>query len=220
MVWPLANLLLTSLCPEAHVGMCGIIDGVFISVLLSLLTGSLFLSILLTCVEVAGMLLETTSGWSGIAGLTSEWCSRVEGTSESSIQDVTSLLLVLPSVEVVFNCCVAFFKSDCLGLDTESFTAVPAFLEPAGVGFLTTPEGFTDDFARRLSGALCLGPVLVGAAGECLEEDVEALTLDLDSEIAFVVFLIVEGLDISFSISFLGKAVLLEQRDEPSLDEA
>lgn len=44
--------------------------------------------------------------------------------------------------------------------------------------------------------------------------------LCLDSEMVFVVFLIVEGLDISFSTSFLGEAGFLELRAEPGLDGA
>lgn len=113
---------------------------------------------------------------------------------------------------------MTFFK--CLGLHIDSFTAVPGFLEPAGVEFLTAPEDFRDDFVGSVSGAFCLGPVLFGAVSDCLEEDVEALMLGFDSEMAFVVFLIVEGLDISFSTSFLGEAGFLELRAEPGLDEA
>lgn len=106
-----------------------------------------------------------------------------------------------------------------MGLDVESFTAVPGFLEPAGVEFLTAPEDFRD-FVGSVSGAFCLGPVLFGVVSDCLEEDVEALMLGFDSEMAFVVFLIAEGLDISFSTSFLGEAGFLELRAEPGLDEA
>lgn len=113
---------------------------------------------------------------------------------------------------------MTFLKSECLGLDTESFTAVPGFLEPAGV--LTAPEDFRDDFVGSVSVAFCLGPVLFGAEGDCLEEDVEALTLGLASGMAFVVFFVVAGLDISFSTSFLGEAGFLELRAEPGLDEA
>lgn len=97
---------------------------------------------------------------------------------------------------------------------------MPGFLEPAGVGFLTAPEDFGDDFVGSVSGAFCLGPVLFGAEGDCLEEDVEALTLGLDSGMAFVVFFVVAGLDISFSTSFLGEAGFLELWAEPGLDEA
>lgn len=168
--------------------------------------------------EVADIPLGTTSGWSSIAGLTSECCSTDKGTLELSRQDATtSLLLVLPSVEAGFFG-VTFFK--CLGLDIESFTAAPGFLEPAGVEFLTAPIDLRDDFVESVSGAFCLGPVLFGAASDCLEEDVEALMLCLDSEMAFVVFLIAEGLEISFSTSFLGEAGFLELRAEPGLDEA
>jgi len=97
---------------------------------------------------------------------------------------------------------------------------VPVFLEPAGVEFLAAPKDLRDDFVESVSEAFCLGPVLFGAASDCLEEDVEALMLCLDSEMAFVVFLIVEGLDISFSTSFLGEAGFLEIRAEPGLEEA
>lgn len=48
----------------------------------------------------------------------------------------------------------------------------------------------------------------------------EALTLGLESEMAFVVFFVVAGLEISFSISFLGEAGFLELRAAPGLDEA
>lgn len=97
---------------------------------------------------------------------------------------------------------------------------MPGFLEPAGVEFLTAPNGLRDDLVESVSGAFCLGAVLFGAASDCLEEDVEGLMLCFDSEMAFVVFLIAEGLDISFSTSFLGEAGFLELRAEPGLDEA
>lgn len=97
---------------------------------------------------------------------------------------------------------------------------MPGFLEPAGLEFLTGPEDFRGDFVESDSGAFCLGTVLFWAVSDCLEEDVEALMLGLDSEMAFVVFLIVEGLDRSFSTSFLGEADFLELRAEPGLDEA
>ncbi len=220
MAWPVASLLpFISLCPEVHVCMSGVTDWVFTSVLLNLLTRSLLFSIDWTLVEVADIPSGTASCWSSTAGPTSECCSREEETLELFRQDVTSsLLLVLPLVESGFNCWVTFLKSECLGLDTESFTAVLGFLEPAGV--LTTPEDFRDDFVGSVSGAFCLGPVLFGAEGDCLEEDVEALTLGLDSGMAFVVFFVVAGLDISFSTSFLGEAGFLELRTEPGLDEA
>lgn len=115
---------------------------------------------------------------------------------------------------------MSFLESECLGLDTESFTAVPGFLEPAGV--LPAPEDFRDDFVGSVSGAFCLGPVLFGAAGDCLEEDVEALILGFDSGMAFVVFFVAAGLDIFFSTTFLGEAGFLEVPglDGPGLDEA
>lgn len=97
---------------------------------------------------------------------------------------------------------------------------MPGFLEPAGV--LPAPEDFRDDFVGSVSGAFCLGPVLFGAAGDCLEEDVEALILGFDSGMAFVVFFVAAGLDIFFSTSFLGEAGFLEVPglDGPGLDEA
>lgn len=83
--------------------------------------------------------------------------------------------------------------------------------------FLPAPADFRDDFVAGVSGAFGLDPVLFSTGDDCFK--VEVLRLDFDSGMAFVVFLVVKGLDTSFSTSFLGKAGFLELTAELGLDE-
>lgn len=101
-------------------------------------------------------------------------------------------------------------------------SAADGFLEAASEDCLDGVTDLGEDFAADVSGTFLLGPLLVVAAGDALDDDTEGLAgleFGFESVLGFVGFFAVECLEPSFSSSFLGEEGFLVTT-EPGLGEA
>lgn len=107
-------------------------------------------------------------------------------------------------------------------LDAECLSAADGFLEVASEDCLEGIKDLGEDFGTDVSGTFLLGPLLVVAPGDALDDTVglAGLVLGFESVLGLVGFLVVESLEPSFSSSFFGEEGFLLVTTEPSLGEA